>query len=56
MMFGMTFEDELRMHEKIAYSILIQALPIFLLLYFVIPGMCFARRFGGKRDVSCASS
>lgn len=48
-MFGMTFEDEQSVHEKIAFAILVQSLPIFLLLYFVIPGMCFARRVCGKK-------
>jgi hypothetical protein len=37
-MFGWTYEYEKIIHERIAYGILWQALPIFIILYKVIPG------------------
>ena len=37
-MFGLSAEDEATLHSKIAWAILWQSLPIFLILNFIIPG------------------
>jgi len=37
-MFGLSVEEEALLHEKVAWAILLQSVPIFLVLYFVIPG------------------
>lgn len=39
-MFGLGAYEESLLHEKIAWAILVQSLPIFLILCFVIPGAC----------------
>ena len=36
-MFGLTLEDEALLHEKIAWALLLQSAPVFLVLMFVIP-------------------
>ena len=36
-MFGLSFEDERTLHERIAYAILLQSVPIFIILYWVVP-------------------
>jgi hypothetical protein len=38
-MFGWTYEEERVIHTRIAYALILQALPIFGILYRVIPGM-----------------
>jgi hypothetical protein len=42
-MFGWSFEEERVIHERIAYALILQALPIFAILYRLIPGRCGRR-------------
>ena len=45
-MFGLSLEEEALLHEKIAWVILLQSAPIFLVLYFVIPGVSLSHTGG----------
>jgi hypothetical protein len=46
-MFGWTYEEERVIHERIANALMLQALPIFVILYRIIPCKC--------RPVFCSS-